>query len=229
MSARELGRAHAWCTLLVLTNACAQLWHEFGLWLPCGVAAVPRCSLAWVASQRVRVLLRRLCVGAPGAERAAPGSPEPLGQRSSLELLLLLIIPPSCIFSNFPPQGFQSNFTICRSGSCFAHFQRREAAAVALGALGPPAPLPGLLCPGAAWGGGLVPGGPGSVERCWGEGDVRPRVCRRMLCLPSLFTGKQRAVKRCYPRIPLSGNKSPAQPAPCSFCVASACRLSQAK
>lgn len=159
VSARELGRAHAWCTLLVLTNACAQLWHEFGLWLPCGVAAVPRCSLAWVASQRVRVLLRRLCVGAPGAERAAPGSPEPLGQRSSLELLLLLIIPPSCIFSNFPPQGFQSNFTICRSGSCFAHFQRREAAAVALGALGPPAPLPGLLCPGAAWG-GLGPRGP---------------------------------------------------------------------
>lgn len=169
VSARELGRAHAWCTLLVLTNACAQLWHEFGLWLPCGVAAVPRCSLAWVASQRVRVLLRRLCVGAPGAERAAPGSPEPLGQRSSLELLLLLIIPPSCIFSNFPPQGFQSNFTICRSGSCFAHFQRREAAAVALGALSPPAPLPGLPCPVAAWG-GLGPRGPRQRREVLGRG-----------------------------------------------------------
>lgn len=89
--ARELGRAHAWCTLLVLTNARAQLWREFGLWLPCSVAGVPRCSLAWVASRRVGVLLRRLCVGEPGAECAAPGSPEPvphLGQRSSLELLL---------------------------------------------------------------------------------------------------------------------------------------------
>lgn len=49
--------------------------------------------------------------------------PGTLGPCFLPEILLLPGILPSCIFSNFPPQGFQSSFSICGSGSCCARFQ----------------------------------------------------------------------------------------------------------
>lgn len=94
----------------------------------------PARSLARVASWsggvRVRVQLRCLGISVLGRGLAwHAGLSGTLGPCFLLELLLLPRILPLCIFSNFPPRGFQSNFSICGSGSCCARFQLAARAA----------------------------------------------------------------------------------------------------
>lgn len=118
--ADELGRV----LLSVFASTCAQLWHEFGLQLLHGVAAVSPCSLHGWHCRVVRVRLPCLGISVLGRGLThCAGLPGTLGPCSSLELLLLPRIPPSCIFSNFPPQGIQSSFSICRSWSRCARLQ----------------------------------------------------------------------------------------------------------
>lgn len=52
--------------LSVLASTCAQLWHEFGLQLLRGVAAVSPCSIARVALQSCQVQLRCLDISVLG-------------------------------------------------------------------------------------------------------------------------------------------------------------------
>lgn len=86
--------------------SCGTVWAPALVWGGCCVPWQPCLGGTAELSQRLDIR---------GLTHTVLGS---LGPCSSLELLLLpkKKILPSCIFSNFPPQGFQSDFSIC--GSC---------------------------------------------------------------------------------------------------------------
>lgn len=109
----------------MLTHACAPLWPSFGPFVCVGWLLSPTYSLVWwhrrAEGQGLPPIFGRHCAEQGIAHRA--GLPGPIGPCFLLELLHLLRILPLCIFSSFPPQGFQSNISICGSRSCGARFQ----------------------------------------------------------------------------------------------------------
>lgn len=107
-------------------------------WVPvliCGLRLGPGCCVGWLLcppyslvwwhrraeGQSLPPIFGHRC--AEQGIACCAGLPSPIGPCFLLELLRLPRIPPLCIFSNFPPQGFQSNFSICGSRSHCARFQ----------------------------------------------------------------------------------------------------------
>lgn len=126
-SADELGRVLLSC-LPAPVPSCGMSSGSSSCvgWLLCPLTALP----GWHCRDS-RVQLRCLDISVLGSGLThCAGLSGALGPCSSLELLLLPRILPSCIFSSFPPQGFQSNFSICGSWSRCARLQLSARAVV---------------------------------------------------------------------------------------------------